>query len=243
MAKQYGFYGKYGTKNPQSPNYNSTMDFISNLQASREEANKANQARLNEALGYYDQLINMFSPGGGYGKGLEASLELGFKRARASAVQGLTTSGLANTQMMAGAGQSYEEQVANPARTKLEMDRFNKLAAAYTGKAGVLERVQDEGPSDAEIEAWKYGVDGAGSGGGGGGVTYATKPGSKLDAWMDYARNKGTSSGGGGSKPSAVQRVVDVMGHYSTGEGKDSAYTKGFKIPTTYKNLKNGLVV
>jgi len=197
-------------------------NFLNNLQKSREEANAANEARLGEALGYYDQLINIFSPGGEYGKSLEPSLKLGFQRAKATSQQALTTSGLANTQMMAGAGQAYEENVANPARNQLEMDRFNKLAAAYQGKAGVLERVDDTGPTDEMIQPTDYGVNTGGA---------IREMNSRMDAFMDRARgtsstftpraNVGTIYGGSEKKQTPTFTWV------GSGKGTSgSAYTK-----------------
>lgn len=129
------------------------LDAIANLQKSREAANKANQKRLTEALGYYDQLVDIFSPGGDYGKSLEASLAIGKRGSVSTGMQNLVSSGMANTQMAAGLGTAFEQQVANPARLQLEDVRLQRLSEALMGKAGTLERVQDYGPSDELVSS------------------------------------------------------------------------------------------
>lgn len=85
-------------------------------------------AAIRRAMAYYQQ-------GGGFGKGVEAALERGRKKALASGAQSLVSAGLAGTSMMAGLGKKFEEEVAMPTRLSVEEKRAEALASLEMGGA------------------------------------------------------------------------------------------------------------
>lgn len=85
-------------------------------------------AAIKRAIAYYQQ-------GGGFGKGVEAALERGRKKALASGAQSLVSAGLAGTSMMAGLGKKFEEEVAMPTRAGVEEKRAEALASLEMGGA------------------------------------------------------------------------------------------------------------
>ncbi len=135
------------TYKPQSSiNYSGIMQSI---QSSSAAARAANKKRLGQVKGIYDKIINRYRPGGGFGKGYEAQLGRAKTQDVASGTQSLVSSGLYGTTQTAGLGKKWEEEVGAPARLKLEDLRMGKLSEAQLGKAGVIERVEDQYPDYA----------------------------------------------------------------------------------------------
>ena len=88
----------------------------------------------------WEQAIAQYGPEGGYGKGVEAGLKRGGTQAVASGMQSLVSSGLASTTMAAGLGKKYEEEVAAPARARVEETRAAAIANLQAGLAGAEQR-------------------------------------------------------------------------------------------------------
>ncbi len=84
--------------------------------------------------------LAQYAPGGGYGKGVEAGLERGRTKAVSSGMQSLVSSGLAGTTMAAGLGKKFEEEVADPARARVEETRAQAIANLQAGFAGAEQR-------------------------------------------------------------------------------------------------------
>jgi len=124
----------------------SLPDIISQLQKQAAEARAENLKRYAEATGIYKQIEQMYAPGGSFMKGAEAMIERGKKREIARGMQSLVSAGLAGTTRAAGLGRLYEEEVAMPARLRLEDLRTGSLAQAMAGRAGLIERRQDVYP-------------------------------------------------------------------------------------------------
>ena len=137
------------TYRPQSRiNFGGIMQ---SMQSSSAAARAANLKRLGEVKGIYDEIINRYRPGGGFGAGFEAQLERAKGRDVASGTQALVSSGLYGTTQTAGLGKKWEEEVGAPARLKLEDLRMDRLSEAQRGKAGVIERVEDQYPDYAML--------------------------------------------------------------------------------------------
>ena len=160
---------------------------MANLQASQDKANAANQERLSQATAEYDKIIAQYQPGGGYGAGVEAQIERGAEKSVAQGAQNLVSSGTFNTTQTAGLRKKYEEEVGTPARLSLEQIRQDKLAEAYQGKAGLIERVSDTGPDPMSIANLAMQAS-RGSTSGRTATNYNTKM--KSPSWLTNALNK-----------------------------------------------------
>lgn len=92
----------------------------------------ATSAALEKAIAHY-------GPEGGYGAGVEAGLERGRVKAVAGGMQGLVSAGLAGTTMMGGLGKKYEEEVAMPARARVEETRAERISGLEVLKAQIIQ--------------------------------------------------------------------------------------------------------
>lgn len=106
-------------------------------------------ARLEKSLGLYEQNIEMYQPGGEFGRGMEAQIGQAKKTSVSGGLAHLAKTGLYNTSIGAGLGTAFEKNVGTPARMQLNDMRMGHLSAARTAKAGVLERVNSRGPDPA----------------------------------------------------------------------------------------------
>jgi len=79
----------------------------------------------------------LYEPGGGFGKGIEAGLERGRVKAMASGMQHLVGAGLAGTTLAGGLGKRYEEEVGMPARMGVEERRAQALSGISMQEAGM----------------------------------------------------------------------------------------------------------
>ena len=82
-----------------------------------------------EARTALQKAMAQYQPGGGLGVGVEAGLERGRVKALSSGMQHLVSAGLAGTTMAGGLGKKYEEEVAAPARARVEDIRAEKLSS------------------------------------------------------------------------------------------------------------------
>ena len=78
----------------------------------------------------------IYAPGGGYATGIEAGLKRGRTKAVATGMQNLASAGLAGTSMAGGLGLKYEEDVAVPARERMETQRLGALSGLLQAEAG-----------------------------------------------------------------------------------------------------------
>lgn len=130
----------------------------------------------------WETAIAQYAPGGGFGKGVEAGLERGRVKAIASGTQSMVSAGLAGTSMPAGLGKKYEEEVAAPARGRVESQRAQAIASLQAGYAqaqqGTSESAANRGLQErlaqlssqtqlqtAPIPSWGGGGSGGRSGG------------------------------------------------------------------------------
>lgn len=121
-------------------------DILAKFQEAQQRANEANLERYRQGLSLYDQIIGQYSPGGTFGQGVEAQLGRSRTKALAQGTQALVSAGLAGTTKAATLGRQFEEEVAVPARLRMEDIRQERLAEARRGKAGFMERREDVGP-------------------------------------------------------------------------------------------------
>ncbi len=124
---------------------------IKRLQQQQDTANAANRARLTQAKTEYDKVIAQYLPGSSFGAGVEADIERRGESFVAQRSQEMVSRGTFNTTARAGVRSKFEEEIASPARLSLESLRQDKLAAARSAEAGLVERVQDTGPSSTLI--------------------------------------------------------------------------------------------
>ena len=128
------------------------------FQAAQAAANKANLQRYKEGIGIYDEIITRYGKKGSFTKGQTAQLERTKKRDTASGMQSLVSSGLAGTTMAAGLGKAWEEDVGAPTRLSIADIAGQRLSQAQLGKAGFIERREDEGPNAALIAQLMQGM-------------------------------------------------------------------------------------
>jgi len=93
-----------------------------------------------EARTAWREAIGQYGPEGGFGKGVEAGLGRGRTKALASGMQSLVSAGLAGTTVAAGLGKRYEEEVAMPARARVEEARAEAISRLQAGLAGAEQR-------------------------------------------------------------------------------------------------------
>jgi len=122
------------------------QSLLADLQKQQQQAREATQKRLDDILKTYDEVIAKYQPGGEYMRGLEAQLEREREKTMAAGMQNLVGRGLSGTTLGQTQAMQFAEDVAAPTRARMEDIRMDKLVEAMTGKAGVLERVEDVGP-------------------------------------------------------------------------------------------------
>lgn len=108
--------------------------------------NAATKERETESRGLLDQIIGLYRQGGGFGKGVESSLERERTQTLATGGQSLVSSGMYNTTQLAGLSTQFAENVAAPTRLKLEDMRMDRLAGALGQKSSFVEGISNEQP-------------------------------------------------------------------------------------------------
>jgi len=101
------------------------------------------------AMSAMQKAIAHYQPGGGFGKGTEAALERGRKKAVTSGAQSLVSAGLGGTTMGAGLGKKYEEEVAAPMRARVEETRAEAISGLEMAKARIIQSTTEAGRSRA----------------------------------------------------------------------------------------------
>lgn len=88
----------------------------------------------------FERALARYRPGGEYGKGTEAALERGRVKAVSTGMQSLVSAGLAGTTMAGGLGKKYEEEVAAPARARVEETRAERMSAIEMALASIIQQ-------------------------------------------------------------------------------------------------------
>lgn len=172
------------------------------------EAKKRTEAQEKEIRGLLDQIIQMYQPGGSFGKGTEAMLTRQKEKDLASATQSLVSSGLFGTTMAAGLPKKWEEEVGMPSRLKLEDVRYGALSEALGQKAsfvqsienaypdyGMIAQLQSKANSGASMPFYG-GYSGSGSIAPTGGTTQSMLDAQKQQQWIDEYNAKSSKAGG-----------------------------------------------
>jgi hypothetical protein len=131
-------------KQKKSPT--ASTDPYAAYQTAMDKANKANEARYQEMLGKYKNIENIYSPTGTFGQGQLAQIETQKQRDIASGMQGLVSSGMANTTVATGLPSAWEANVGSQARLNLADLQNQRYAEALGGTAGAIERRTDVQP-------------------------------------------------------------------------------------------------
>lgn len=126
--------------------YQSQQSIMGLMEQAQTEQNVANKAREEEVRKLLDQVVGMYEKGGSYGKGFEEQLERERTKALSTGGQALISSGLYGTTQLAGLGGRFAEEVAAPARMKLEDLRAERLSQALGQKAGFVTGIQNIQP-------------------------------------------------------------------------------------------------
>ncbi len=167
-----------------------------------------------EARTSWEQAIAQYAPGGGFGRGVEAGIERGATKAVSSGMQSLVSAGLAGTTQAAGLGKKYEEEIAMPARERMESARATAISSLKAGFAGALQRGEETaadralrerlGMANVNLGYASMETSGGSYGGGGG---YAPQPAPQQPTTSQHVGQisspfaSRSSSGGGYSPP------------------------------------------
>lgn len=124
---------------------------IADLESQRSKANEENQKRLDQMTSIFDEVINRYQPGGAFQKAGLAQIGQQKVTDVGKETQQMIGSGLYGTTTTASLPSRWESQVGNPARLNLEDVMMQRLSGAQISKAGMIERVEDTGPSISDI--------------------------------------------------------------------------------------------
>ena len=108
-----------------------------------EEAQAANEARYQQAMGISDEIAGMYSQTGSFGQGYKASLERAKSQSVSSGLASLVQSGLGATGGAASLATAWEQGVGAEARLKLEDLITEKRATALQNKIGLIQSKED----------------------------------------------------------------------------------------------------
>lgn len=131
---------------PPTAGPQSLQDLISQFTAAGQESKTANLGRETEIRGLNQQVIDLFSPGGGFGRGFQDQIERLKRNTVAGQTQSAVSSGLFNTTTTGNLGAQFEQNVGVPARLQLADLQAQRFAGALGGQAGFIERIEDTGP-------------------------------------------------------------------------------------------------
>lgn len=144
-------------------------DFMAQISQQYAEAKRANEMRYGQAMSIYDEIIKRYQPGGGFGKAALGLLEKQKTRDVGGQTQQMISSGLYGTTTTAGLPSKWEAEVGAPSRLRLEDIMMERLSQAQVGKAGFIERREDEYPDVgaaagyagqmAQAQATRYGAE------------------------------------------------------------------------------------
>lgn len=213
------------TQPTQAPaQQNSFQQLLSQVGTREEEARTANIRRYKQAMAIYDEIIKRYQPSGPFQA--SALQQLGVQKVAdvGAGAQRMISGGLFGTEAAAGLETGWEQAVGAPARLKLEDIMMQRLSEAQVGKAGFIERREDEYPDYGLLA--QLAAQGGTAGGGAGGRTYErtinfpTKTPSETQ-WMRSAPV--TPATGGYTYPESTSSKVQM------GPG----YGPAFERPTT----------
>jgi hypothetical protein len=169
-------------RNIQRQNQANLNRYIQAFQQQSAAANRANEARYQQGLDIYGEIIKRYGPGGTFMQGATAQIERGLEKAGARGYQDLVSAGLASTTMPSTLRGRLEEDIGQPARLRLEDLRMERLSGAQRDLASFTERREDIGPDMGQFAGLMEGAAqqprySAPTGGtGGGGDFWATQP-------------------------------------------------------------------
>ena len=116
-----------------------------------EEAQAANEARYQQAMGISDEIAGMYSQTGSFGQGYKASLERAKSQSVSSGLASLVQSGLGATGGAASLATAWEQGVGAEARLKLEDLITEKRATALQNKIGLIQSKEDIYPDYSQL--------------------------------------------------------------------------------------------
>ena len=116
-----------------------------------EEAQAANEARYQQAMGISDEIAGMYSPTGSFGQGYKASLERAKSQSVSSGLASLVQSGLGATGGAASLATAWEQGVGAEARLKLEDLITEKRATALQNKIALIQSKEDIYPDYGQL--------------------------------------------------------------------------------------------
>jgi hypothetical protein len=206
--KQYGFYGKFGTKNTSSPTSGGPLTSTSMIQDYIKQLETDKDAQLKEIASVFGQAKSLYEPGGKLEKALEAKLSRGKFRdvaARSSVEAG---KGFGSSTKVGGFGKKFEEEVGMPTRMSQEAQNAQALANLLGAEMGARSDIIGStagvvGQLTSQLaDIYARPATGGYSSGGGGSMP-------KMSGIPSYA-----GGGGGGSDKPAVKSGLQPDGSY-----------------------------
>jgi hypothetical protein len=120
-------------------------------QSQQQAANAANEARYQQGLGLWNNIVAAYKPGGSFGQAAMASYQQGKQQSLASAAQNLVSSGLYNSTATAGLAPKYEQQVGNQFRLNLADAQTQAYTNALQSAAQWIYNKNEQAPNTGQM--------------------------------------------------------------------------------------------
>lgn len=121
-------------------------DLLKEYQKMAEQAKLSNLETKAQVEAIHNEIIKRYEPGGTFLTGGEKLIQAEKRKTTGEQLHQLISSGLYGTTTPGALGAKYEEEVAAPARFKLEDVAMERLSSAQLGKASFLENIQNPYP-------------------------------------------------------------------------------------------------
>lgn len=131
---------------PAEQSQASLQGYIQKMEGVAEQARVSNIQRKQEILGLYDEMAQLYEPGGAFQQAALADIERAKTKGVGQEMQQMISSGLYGTTTAAGVGRRWESEVGAPARLKLEDISQQRYGSVLGQRAGFLERIEEPYP-------------------------------------------------------------------------------------------------
>ena len=153
IGAKTAFFGKYAATGGRRPGFTRTIQrapqyggLISQVGRQSASARRANEERYAQAMKIYEDIIGRTQPGGAFEKAGLGQIEAAKTKGVGREMQQLISGGMFGTTTAAGVERGWEADVGAPARLRLEDIMEQRRTTAQLGKAGFIERREDEYP-------------------------------------------------------------------------------------------------
>lgn len=219
---KYGFVGNAGNADSTSSSGTSSaagggmQSYLEQLQALQEQANAANEARYQETLGGYKDVVSSLE---GMGEQAAEDIQTRYQRQAAQGEQDLVSRGLAGSTQLGAMRRGYMED-AEAEQRRLDESLRSQLAGYKTNTLNFMERKNETGPDMSSVLNYLY----------------------QYGSGTPSTTSTGTRYLSGGSKPTSRYMTTTNSNKrttpYSVASSSSSAGNTGrWLLPTGYRRL------